>query len=813
MLPNLMWALVAAVAFASPALARPYTVDDLLHLESFGKAAVDPGGRWLVFDKRAPYDGAPRFDFGGRAEVILGRLMVVDLAHPGPARPLIQAEPETGYTPGPFSPSGRAILVYRHRGEVWEAGVIDLVTHEARWLRLVGDISDFGRAAQWRSDTELVMAALPPGTLPYDVREGRRAMTRLPILWDRAVWNKGVTMIVEGAGLYRDANPAPPSKRLVDVNLATGAVSTLAEGPFTDLELSQDGRYVAALAWAEPERAVTDAVVRMGDPDRRRDLVLVNLASGEIRHPLPGRDIVWSLLSWSPTTDSLLVYSRALDTAWSTGSFARIDARGGAVQDLGDPHIRPAIDWTPMNNFTIVRGAWLGDAPAVLARSAAASPEAPADWYRLDAAGAVNLTHGEARPEAMTDDSGGLIMVHDAGVWRYDPKGQRHRLDAGNAERLGSNPVFGLGLRGILNPPTPASRLWAIDETERGPCVDGLGQRVPRVCLDAGVPEDQVLAVATAGVVRHAVNARGVGTLSLTDGWEPQPLATVNAFLAAVDVAQPVPIVQRDPDGKARKSWLYLPPAYRPGQKLGLIIVDYPGSMNVRPAYAGRADAEGFSEQVQVLAAHGYAVLYPSLPRTPGSRDPSEGFTERLLADVDRLAMLGYVDPKRVALWGHSFGAYGALVTASRTHRFAAIIAANGPSDLISSRGVFAPNYRVDPEDGSMPRLFSGWAESGQGDLVFTPWRDPELYVRNSPLFFADRIDTPVLLFAGDLDVVGVGQQEEMFSALWRENKDAELVTFFGEGHVLASPSNIRAMYAKAFSFLDPLIGEAKAHR
>ena len=169
--------------------------------------------------------------------------------------------------------------------------------------------------------------------------------------------------------------------------------------------------------------------------------------------------------------------------------------------------------------------------------------------------------------------------------------------------------------------------------------------------------------------------------------------------------------------------------------------------------------------------------------------------------------MLGYIDPKRVALWGHSFGGYGALVAASRTHRFAAIIAANGPSDLISARGVFAPNYRVNPEDGSMLRLFSGWAESGQGDLISTPWRDPELYVRNSPIFFADRIHTPLLLFAGDLDIVGVGQQEEMFSALWRENKDAELVTFFGEGHVLASPSNIRAMYAKAWEFLDPLIG------
>ena len=236
----------------------------------------------------------------------------------------------------------------------------------------------------------------------------------------------------------------------------------------------------------------------------------------------------------------------------------------------------------------------------------------------------------------------------------------------------------------------------------------------------------------------------------------------------------------------------------------------YPGGVYEREPSAGRPDAADFSSQVQLIAAHGFAVLVPSLPRAPGSHDPSEGFTEQLLADVDHLTTLAPIDPARVALWGHSFGGYGALVAASRTRRFAAVITANGLSDLVSGRGVFAPNYRVNPEDGFMLRLFSGWAESGQGDLATTPWRNPELYIRSSPLFVAHRIETPVLLLGGDLDVVGIGQQEEMFSALWREDKDAELVTFFGEGHVLAAPANIRAMYAKAFDFLDPLIGRSQ---
>jgi dipeptidyl aminopeptidase/acylaminoacyl peptidase len=324
---------------------------------------------------------------------------------------------------------------------------------------------------------------------------------------------------------------------------------------------------------------------------------------------------------------------------------------------------------------------------------------------------------------------------------------------------------------------------------------------------------DNVVALAPAGAVRERFDAHGVGTLDLSGGGEPTHLASVNAHLGDVDVAQPIEIDQRAPGGAQRKIWLYLPPTFQPGAKPGLVILDYPGAEEETAPYNGRPDAEDFSSQAQVLAAHGYAVLIPSLPRASGSNEPSQGFTEQLLADVDRLAALGYTDPARVALWGHSFGGYGALVAASRTRRFAAVIASNGPSDLISARGTFAPRFRTNPEDGFLLRALVGWAESGQGDLVATPWRDPELYVRNSPLFFADRIETPVLLVGGDMDEVGLGQQEEMFSALWRENKDAELMTFFGEGHVLASPGNIRAMYAKAFAFLDPLIGDAGDHR
>ena len=84
------------------------------------------------------------------------------------------------------------------------------------------------------------------------------------------------------------------------------------------------------------------------------------------------------------------------------------------------------------------------------------------------------------------------------------------------------------------------------------------------------------------------------------------------------------------------------------------------------------------------------------------------------------------------------------------------------------------------------------------------PWRDPERYVSNSPLFFADRVSTPIMLIHGDLDTMGtIYQTEEMFTALHRENKDAMLVTYMGEVHTVEHPQNQRDMWKRIFSFLE----------
>src|SRR3546814_4143321 len=91
------------------------------------------------------------------------------------------------------------------------------------------------------------------------------------------------------------------------------------------------------------------------------------------------------------------------------------------------------------------------------------------------------------------------------------------------------------------------------------------------------------------------------------------------------------------------------------------------------------------------------------------------------------------------------------------------------------------------------------------------PWRDPQRYIDNSPLFWAHQIETPLLLIHGDLDFVNVNEAEQLFAALHRQGKDVQLVRYWGEGHTYLSPGNIIDMWDRIFAFLAECLGTERS--
>lgn len=779
--------------------ARPFTVNDLLHQESFGAQALDPSGHWWVVERRDAYDTAQRFDLGLQDGVSRSRLLSVDLRHPDIARPLISNNPR-GVVMAGFSPSGARLAVFRLQGRRWRLGVITLRDRTVRWFPITPDIPDFGRTLQWRSDRELLVIDRPDHSLPWPLEEGHASVDRLPTLWVEAAAGGGRPTIA-GSGRYVADHPRPAGRRLVGLDPTTGHAQTLATGALTDLEISPDGENVALLEDGEDLQPRHDGPAQgaWGLGTHRSQLSILSLSARTRRTACGGCDVLPLLLSWSPSGGALLVFTRSYPGPWADGVLRRITPDGRQSSVLSDD-LRPEVALRP----EVVRAGWMGDDPVVLARPAA-DPSGRADYYRLTANGPINLTRGlpTAPGVLVTLNRHGLTVLADGALWGADENAAVARL-AGpglTATQLarpvdGRSALIPLAEAWLTSSVTPGT-LFKVDQAgfSAGPLALLSGSRL-------GVTSDRAQAAVTS-----KVSAQGIESLTLVRAVGPSlTLTRINTGLAAVEAPSVIPVPHRGPGGQALTSWLYLPPEPAGAAPPPLIVRAYSGDVYSAPPHV-LPGAGGLMTDVRTLVGHGYAVLVPSLPRTRGSTEPMAGIAAGILAAVDAAAASpasrGRFDPERLALWGHSYGGYTVMAAIAQTQRFRAAVSISGVSDLLSKWSSLPVARRVAPEQGSWSNWSTGNTESGQNAMGAPPWSVADRYLRNSPLLFADRITTPLLLIHGDQDFIPLAQSEAMFSALYRQNKDAELLTYWGEGHYISSPGHVRDVFARAFAFLD----------
>lgn len=228
-------------------------------------------------------------------------------------------------------------------------------------------------------------------------------------------------------------------------------------------------------------------------------------------------------------------------------------------------------------------------------------------------------------------------------------------------------------------------------------------------------------------------------------------------------------------DGKHLHGALLLPPNYRPGERYPLVVYTYGGV-----SLSDHLDRFGLvgsgPANMQLLATRGYAVLLPDAPQQVGT--PMLDLAKAILSGVNKAIELGIADPDRLAVMGHSYGGYTTLALIVQTGRFKAAISIAGVSDLIGSYGEMA-------EDASAYGV--AIAERGQEAMGGTPWERRESFIENSPFFYFDRIQTPLLIVQGSRDTaVASFLGDQIFVALRRLGKEAEYAVYDGEEH---SPS------------------------
>lgn len=175
-----------------------------------------------------------------------------------------------------------------------------------------------------------------------------------------------------------------------------------------------------------------------------------------------------------------------------------------------------------------------------------------------------------------------------------------------------------------------------------------------------------------------------------------------------------------------------------------------------------------------------YVVFLPDIRFREGAPGPSA--TESLLPAIDRLIELGIADPKAIGLHGHSWSGYQTAFVITETDRFAAAVAGAPVSNMTSA-------YSGIRWQTGLARQFQ--YETGQSRIGESMFDNLKPYIDNSPVFFADRINTPLLIQFGDKDgAVPWEQGIELYLALRRLDKDVVMLQYEGEDHHLADYAN-----------------------
>ncbi|HEX8463705.1 MAG TPA: S9 family peptidase [Abditibacterium sp.] len=276
---------------------------------------------------------------------------------------------------------------------------------------------------------------------------------------------------------------------------------------------------------------------------------------------------------------------------------------------------------------------------------------------------------------------------------------------------------------------------------------------------------------------------------------KPTFLFTARPALEKHKLAKMTPVEITTRDGMKLVSYLTLPVGV-PAKKLPMVL-------NVHGGPWAR-DSWGYNGEVQWLANRGYAVLQVNFRGSTGFGKKFVSAADRQwglkmhndLVDATQWAISkGYADPKRVAIYGGSYGGYAVLTGLTKTPQlFAAGVDMVGVSNLLTFMQTIPPYW--EPLRPMLTRRV--------GDLK----ADEAMLKANSPVNFADQIVKPLLIAQGANDPrVNKAESDQIVRAVRKNGKDVTYLLFADEGHGFARPINRLKFYAATEAFLAKNIG------
>jgi dipeptidyl aminopeptidase/acylaminoacyl peptidase len=251
-------------------------------------------------------------------------------------------------------------------------------------------------------------------------------------------------------------------------------------------------------------------------------------------------------------------------------------------------------------------------------------------------------------------------------------------------------------------------------------------------------------------------------------------------------------------DGTPLQGILYKPDGFDPTRQYPMMVYFYERMSDRLHQY--RTPRPGSSSvSFSFYVSRGYLLFVPDIPYEIGY--PGESALDAVVPGVLSLLDEGFVDPDRIGVQGHSWGGYQIAYMITKTNLFAAAEAGAPVSNMTSAYGGIR-------WQSGMSRMFQ--YERTQSRIGGTLWESTMEYLHNSPVFYADKIHTPLLMLHNDEDgAVPWYQGIEMFVAMRRLQKPVFLLNYNGEAHGLRRDPNRRDWAIRMQQFFDHYLLDA----
>jgi len=256
-------------------------------------------------------------------------------------------------------------------------------------------------------------------------------------------------------------------------------------------------------------------------------------------------------------------------------------------------------------------------------------------------------------------------------------------------------------------------------------------------------------------------------------------------------------------DGTPLKGILYTPENLDPSKKYPMIVYFY--EKNTQNLYASSSPAPSRSIiNYPYCVSNGYVVFVPDIVYKAGH--PGESAYNCIVSGTEAMCeQFPFINRDKMALQGQSWGGYQTAYLVTRTDIYAAAEAGAPVSNMTSAYGGIrwgTGHSRI------------GQYEHGQSRIGKTLWDEGglDLYIENSPVFFADKIKTPLMIMSNDNDgAVPWYQGIEYFMALRRLGKPCWLLEYNNEAHNLNERRNSKDLSIRMMQFFDHFLKDAPA--